>query len=108
MKTLYFAKKNYDAPHQRLFPPNFSYLFSFSVRCELSPQYFLLKDSHSMHVFCSGWPSLTCVKKNSDNNEETEGRDEGSENDYTNGDDEMMEVEKQSIRKSEAERDIGN
>ena len=60
-----------------------------------------------MRVLCSGWPNLTCIK-NSDNNEETEGRDEGSENDYTNGGDEMMEVEKESIRKSEAERDIGN
>ena len=59
-----------------------------------------------MHVLCSGWPSLTSVKKN--NNEETEGREGGSENDYTNGDDEMMEVENESIRKSEAERDIGN
>lgn len=29
-------------------------------------------------------------------------------NDCTNGNDEMMEVEKESIRKSEAERDIGN
>jgi hypothetical protein len=31
-------------------------------------------------------------------------------NDYTstNGDNEMMEVEKERVRKSEAERDIGN
>ena len=40
--------------------------------------------------------------------EETEGRYEGSKNDYTKGEEEMMEVEKESIRKSEAERDIGN
>ena len=61
-----------------------------------------------MYVLCSDWPSLTCVKKNSTDYEETEGCDDGSENDYTNGDDEMMEAEKESIRKSEAERDIGN
>lgn len=60
-----------------------------------------------MYELCSDWPSLTCVKRNSTDKEETEGCDEGS-NDYTNGDDEMMEVEKESIRKSEAERDIGN
>jgi hypothetical protein len=105
-KTPVFCEEKTTTLFVRDFYPQSSPTYSLSFRNEMSPQYFLLKLSH--YAYALRWLTKFNVLKKINNNEETEDRDESSESGYTNGDDKMMEVEKQSIRKSEAERDIGN